>query len=209
MDVRWIAVLRIKYLLEVTASAIFPNQLHPLINRIATLIFNSNSGERWFRNDYQFCPNILQATENRLLVVTLIRMQLIHCTYLTWRKPKVFHFATVAFLSDNVIVALALPVVAVALFRAAFIAHTRLAIFEGDSISKKARTAQTARLAKRVVQTLQAIARHRIARARIFRINVTRALTRLTEISWKQNDRKVNGCTSMQYSQIQCQKSKL
>jgi hypothetical protein len=108
-------------------------------------------------------------------------------SYLTRGEAKVFQLAPVTLLADHVRVTLAESVVAVALLGAAFVTDTRLAVLERDRVPEVAGAAQAARLAERVVQALQALARHRIARARVVRVDVARALARLAEVAYERN----------------------
>ena len=91
--------------------------------------------------------------------------------------------AAVALLADDIGLTLALTGVALAFGGATFVTVALLTVLERDSVSEESRGAQTASVAVRVVQALDALARDGIARSRIVDVDVARAVARFAEVA--------------------------
>ena len=84
--------------------------------------------------------------------------------------------AAVALLADDIGLTLALTGVALAFGGATLVTVALLTVLERDSVSEESRGAQTASVAVRVVQALDALARDGIARSRIVDVDVARSV---------------------------------
>lgn len=90
--------------------------------------------------------------------------------------------AAIALCADHVLLAEALPIVAVAVLHSALVAHAATAILSFDGVTEVTGCAQIARLTVGVIKTLQALAGDAVAGADLIGVDVAGTLARLAVI---------------------------